>query len=325
MAEYMTYALWGGGHLDPKNAAVLLDEYIPDNVGTVYRPNRITRDQAGLKAALNWFESPDFLGEGGAVATTDPIESLLADHEQNGDEVFLLALWPEEPTEDDFAFIEYAQNSGITVLDLSRAMDELDLSVYTRPAPPKPAKEDAPKEDAKPATRRRRTTKATASATETTTVPAGPDVNAVPDEIAATEPTPAPTVEENPVAPVEVPLPEVDQREIELQLRVANAYMALGAVQQAYTEAMIELSLYRRDKALGTEIRAALEQDVREDVLFHGDVPFDGPYVGVDTKTYYRNKDGYMRPAEGKPRRGELTVELTAQEIQDYTISGLIK
>lgn len=315
MAEYMTYALWGGGHLDPKNAAVLLDEYIPDNVGTVYRPARITRDQAGLKAALNWFESPDFLGEGGAVATTDPIESLVADHEQNGDEVFLLALWPEEPTEDDFAFIEYAQNSGITVLDLSRAMDELDLSVYTRPGPPKPAKEDMPKEEAKPATRRRRTTKATASTAETTAVPA---------EVAA-EPTSAPTVEENPVVPVEVPVPEVDQREIELQLRVANAYMALGAVQQAYTEAMIELSLYRRDKALGTEIRAVLEQDMREDVVFHSDVPFDGPYVGVDTKTYYRNKDGYMRPAEGKPRRGELTVELTAQEIQDYTISGLIK
>src|SRR6185312_17048504 len=100
----MTYALWGRGELTPENAKAVLDTYVPENVGTVYRPIVADRNHKGLRNALDWFESPEFLGEGGAVSSDDLIASLLYEREgpwdtdRIGDDVFLLALWPEDPT-----------------------------------------------------------------------------------------------------------------------------------------------------------------------------------------------------------------------------------
>jgi hypothetical protein len=52
--------------------------------------------------------------------------------------------------------------------------------------------------------------------------------------------------------------------------------------------------------------------------------PFDGPYIGIDTTAWYRSKVGKLRPAEGKPRRGETAKNMTAEEVADARKAGLI-
>jgi hypothetical protein len=298
---YMTYALWGAGYLDAKNAKALLEEYIPDNVGTVYRPERITRDQAGLRTALAWFESPEFLGEGGAVPTTDPIQSLLDDRDYNGDEVYLLALCPANPTHEDVNFLERAQNEGITVFDLSRALDEVDLSLpaYQRPEPTKEEKAEAKAEakaEVKKPTRRR--TREPVAEAEGAGVLDGLKEDLIAD------------------VPANVLVPEISNEHVAYALASMNLMDAIDK----YVEAKMVHVLSRYGITINLEAPPAPTAETAERP------PFDGPYVDVDTESYYRSKTGYYRLATGsKPRAGEILENLTAEQVADFKISGLIK
>lgn len=287
---YQTYALWGMGDITKENATALLEEYIPDNVGTIYRPERITRDHKGLKTALDWFESPDFLGDGGAVPSTDLIQSLTFDRDTQGDEVCLLALWPNEPTHEDFDFIESAQQSGITVIALSHAFVELDLSLYSRPEATKEEKAEARAAAAaekKPRGRPRKLSDAAPKEefVSPTVVEAGATL------VTATEPLNC-----------EGLLPEV---QVDDDL---TAQMFEGI--KRYIDARV-------DAGIKAAIAAMTPGDPTKPVVERP--PFEPPYVGVDTKPYFHSKStGAYRSGEGtKVRRGEILVNMTDEEARE--------
>lgn len=290
---FMTYALWGTGDITPENATALLDEYIPENVGTIYRPERITRDQKGLRTALDWFESPDFLGEGGAVPSTDLVQSLTFDRDTQGDEVYLLALWPEVPGHEDFDFIESVQANGITVLDLARALDELDLSLYSRPEPTKEEKAEA-RAEAREAAK-------TAKAPRTTKKLSDEKPDVV--TMGVTEPT----VLATPSAPRQGPayVEFLLKEESALWRRVEEAKAAFDQAMKEYMETVTVSMIPVRE---GLE---AAEDEARP--------PFDGPYVGEGTTDYFYSKtqDAYRLAAGAKPRRGEIVVRLTPEQAQE--------
>lgn len=303
---FITYALWGTGDITPENATALLEEYIPDNVGTVYRPERVTRDQKGLRTALAWFESPDFLGEGGAVPSTDLVASLVSDRVNNGDLVFILALWPEVPSHEDFDFIEAAQNEGITVLDLSRAMDFLDLSLYSRPEPTKEEKAAARAQAREEKKRETAKKKLSDEAPPQDALPfEGQDLPV--DAGVATEPV-APPVPDH--------LSTLIDDEARLWHAVEEAKAAFDKAIKEYVETVtVDMIPLRESIEARQDANAAAEQDMT-------DPPFDGPYVGVDTKEYYwRRSANTFRVAEGKPRRGESVINLTDDEARE---KGLI-
>lgn len=279
----MTYALWGRGELTPANATAILEEYVPDNVGTVYRPVEVPRTHVGLRNALDWFESPDFLGDGGAVPSTDLIQSLLDDQENNGDDVFLLALWPGDPTHEEFDFIEAVHAAGIYVYDLSRGMDELDLSLYSRPAPTaeERAEARAAAKEAKNGSRRGR------KLSDDTPAQEAPAVKA--------EETPEVVEENDIVAYVPGPVEAVENL-VSATFLADNMFVAI----KAYIDDQIE-------RAVAARLTGPAPVEERP--------PFDPPYVGVDTKPYYMQKStGKFRAADGKPRRGEEVHNLTDEE-----------
>lgn len=326
MAEdegFVTYALWGTGELAPENATALLEEYIPDNVGTVYRPERVLREHKGLRTALDWFESPDFLGVGGAVASTDLVQSLVDDRDKNGDEVFLLALWPEKPGHEDFDFIELVQQSGVTVFDLSRALDELDLSLYSRPEPTKEEKAEAKAEAAAEKRGRGRPRK------KLSDTPEEGDVDIVTEVVdGMVVATVIPAVEDaKPETPGRVHVSELrtaeevhekdmNDPEYAAEFAALEASMSLLQELEKFVEAKVNAYLAKRGITINIDATSAAEQDMT-DGKEDDRPPFDGPYVGVDTSPYYVSKAGAYRPAPAgtKPRRGESLVNLTAEEV----------
>jgi hypothetical protein len=306
---YMTYALWGRGDLAPENAVKLLEEYIPDNVGTVYRPEVVDREHQGLRNALDWFEAPEFLGEGGAVPTTDIVQSLLADRENNGDEVYLLALWPAEATHEEFDFIELVQNSGITVFDLSRALDELDLSLYSRPEPTKEEKAEAKAAASEVKRGRGRPRKKLSDDAEAQEAEAG-KVSETPEPA---EVAPEPDVDAGILkSPVYAEVDHEDLKAVVMNemLKDTTADLLLKAL-DTYIEAKVAEILARRAVESSAKAEDAAKTEEERP-------PFDGPYVDVDTKPYFYSKSANTwRPAVGKPRRGEVVHNLTEEEAKE--------
>jgi hypothetical protein len=304
----MTYALWGRGEVTLENATKLLEEYIPDNVGTVYRPERVDRDHKGLRTALDWFEHPDFLGDGGALASTDLVQSLTFDRDTQGDEVYLLALWPEDPTHEEFDFIEAVQNAGITVFDLSRALDELDLSLYSRPEPTKEEKAEAraaARAADKEGTRGRTSTRKLSDAAKEE----GETRETEGAEEAVTKATEGPLSETQEVA--EAPTPthwDVDFESPEFGLELAKANL-LDAI-EVFVEAKVNLMRAQYDARQDIELASQPEQDMTDRP------PFDGPFVGEGTTLYYLRKSTgtYRLAGDTKPRRGEQVANLTPEE-----------
>jgi hypothetical protein len=311
----MTYALWGRGDCTVENAKALLEEYIPDNVGTIYRPERIDRDHRGLRTALDWFEHPDFLGEGGALASTDLVQSLTFDRDTQGDEVYLLALWPENPTHEEFDFIEAVQAAGITVFDLSRALDELDLSLYSRPEPTKEEKAEA-RAAAKAAgggTRGRSSTRKLSDAAKEEEGEAREAQGF--EEVGVTQATEGPLAKAEEVADAPAATSwKVDTDSPAFALEMAKT-MLLDAI-DTYVDAKMVVMFSKYGFATTTPpptTNADAEQDMTDRP------PFEGPFVGVDTTTYYWRKsaDTYRLAGDTKPRRGEMTVELTPEQEAD--------
>jgi hypothetical protein len=289
-APMTTYALWGTGDITAENAKALLEEYIPDNVGTVFRPDRITRDHKGLRTALDWFESPDFLGDGGALPSTDLIQSLV--DERDGtfhDEVFLLTLWPNEPSHEDFDFIESVQQSGITVIALSHAFVELDLSLYSRPEATKEEKAEARAAAAAEKKPRGRPRKLSDAAPKEE-FPSPATQAAGQKMVTQTEPLNC-----------EGLLPDVQVNDD------LTAQMFEGI--KRYIDARVDAGIKAAMQSLGEAVRP---------VLRHDEHPFERPYIGIDTKPYFFNKTtNVYREGTGKPRRGELLVNMTDEEAQE--------
>lgn len=121
-----SYAVWGTGEVDEGNAAALLDDYLPERIGAVYRPARVPRSNKSLSAVINWLESDDILGPKGTVPSDDLIASLLERQEgEIHDHIELIVLWPADPSDDDKEFVTKARDAGIRVVSLGDAIDDL--------------------------------------------------------------------------------------------------------------------------------------------------------------------------------------------------------
>lgn len=139
--ETASFAIAGNGEVDEGNAAALLDDYLPQKIGAVYRPERIPRSNAPLSAVVDFLESPDILGPKGTVPSADLVADLLKRRSDEGDaRVELIYLWPAEPTEEDKALVIAARDAGIRVVSITDAIDDL-LWEPEKPAAEEPAAE----------------------------------------------------------------------------------------------------------------------------------------------------------------------------------------
>jgi hypothetical protein len=389
-----TYALWGTGDITPVNAKTLLDEYIPepDKVGSVYRPEYVGRELKGLRIVQDYFEDPSYGGAGATEATTDPLASLLEAREQEGDSVYLLMLWPENPTREDFAFVRSFQDKSIPVLDLCRAMDELDLTLYTEPEPPKepavkktrarktpvePAPEAPvePKSDLKTAVEAEISRAAEIERTVSERAHAGKPFGTewVSDQLPFDPPLPemvtttiasdcsgtmqaeslvTPTlsmlnIETGSLEPTAVELGLLRlirimiRDEVAEQLAFNQTTLPEGSDEQDMRLTprevdQLDRALYEDDTPAVPKLARTLANNLLDGAdkarvtgtapIDTGDdtPPFDGPYVGIDTTPWYRSKVGKLRPAEGKPRRGEIAQNLTAEEVEEARKAGRI-
>lgn len=134
--NFDSVAFAGPGSVDAKTAADLLDDWLPQNLGAVYRPSRVPRKLATLNAVINWLESDDVLGENGTVGSDDLVASLV-ERQEAGDAATLVVLWPEEPGEEDLKLVKRAFDAGIAVKNLggNGALDDLDMDEVFPPEP----------------------------------------------------------------------------------------------------------------------------------------------------------------------------------------------
>lgn len=146
-----SYAIFGSGQVDPGTAAKLLNDLIPPEnpddldaqvLGAFYCPAVVPR-RLSLKPVLDRLEVPEILGAGGTIPVDDVIEALLG-RRRVGDEVTLVALWPDEPGEEEKQVVRRAREHGIRVVNLAGhgALDDLDWeddeAAVPPPVPPAP-------------------------------------------------------------------------------------------------------------------------------------------------------------------------------------------
>lgn len=346
---YTSVALWGTGETDPRAASALLNDYLPDKLGSVLRPESVGR--GSLRHVINWFEGDDQLGEDGTISSSDLVRDLLEVRDQEGDATTLIVLWPANPTQEDIAFAESAMAAGIEVLDLCGALDELVITDEMReaanPVQEKPKRlTKKQKEEAERLERELQEAKAkealeleiakaaeiarnmASRGQEVVTQTEALDINGMP------ELTPDPWVE------VGVPLDAIRKIVREELQRIFSEYFEKPRVhvgQEPWIEApevaeMFEVSTEKKEAAKAKAKRGSLSAMAEEVPVTtpatplpedDGSVPFDGPYLeGLE---YYMSEDGQYRRSNGKPRRGETQVTLTIAEVDELQSTGRIK
>lgn len=129
-----SFAFAGSGDVSPENAAALLDDLLPHDpeegvsaIGKIFRPARVTRDDPGMLAAVEWLEKE--FGPHRVTATEDAVQALMIRREA-GDNVILVVLWPAEPSEEEQHIVLRARLEGIKILNLSAALAELTWVPY---------------------------------------------------------------------------------------------------------------------------------------------------------------------------------------------------
>jgi hypothetical protein len=203
-----------------------------------------------------------------------------------------LALWPSEPSHEDFDFIESVQQAGITVIALSHAFVELDLSLYSRPEATKEEKAEARAAAIAEKKPRGRPRKLSDAAPETKEFISPSVTEAASTLVTATDP----------LVCDGTLLPEVQVNDD------LTAQMFAGI--KRYIDMNIEAGIKAAMQSLGEAVRPVLHHDEHP--------PFEPPYVGIDTKPYFFNKTtNVYREGTGKPRRGELLVNMTDEEAQE--------
>ncbi len=333
MEETQTYtsvALWGTGETDPRAASALLNDYLPEKLGSVLRPESVGR--GSLRSVVNWFEGDDQLGENGTIGTPDPVSALLDVRAQEGDDVVLIVLWPEAPTQEEISFVEAAMASGITVLDLCAALDELiitdDMREAANPAPEKPKRETKKAREEREALEREL---AEAKAKEVLELEIAKAAEVAREmESRQAQPVADPWVE------VGVPLDAIRKIVREELQRIFSDYGFEKPRVHVGTEAWIEspdvAEAFEAPKPEKPK-RGSLSAMSEEVPVTHakeplpeddGTVPFDGPYTDGSLE-YYMTEDGEYRRSNGKPRRGDTKVNLTLEEIDNLRSNGSLK
>jgi hypothetical protein len=146
--KYHSVAFAGSGSVDSGTATELLNDWLPPNLGGVYRPARTPRKHATLNAVVNWLETEpdadnDTLGPGQILDSQDVVQSLV-ERKGAGDDVTLVYLLPDEPSKDDLALLRAAFDAGISVKNLagSGALNDIDPDELFPPEP-EPTSEEA--------------------------------------------------------------------------------------------------------------------------------------------------------------------------------------
>lgn len=348
---YMSIALWGTGEVDPRAASALLNDFLPDKLGSVLRPESVGR--GSLRHVVNWFEGDDQLGENGTIGSVQLHSDLVGLRDAEGDDITLIVLWPEAPTQEDIAFVEEFQASGVRVLDLCGALDELLITQEMRetanPQPEKPKRlTKKQKEEAEKLNRELQEAKAK-EVLELEIVQAAEIAKRMESrgQEMVTQTTPldaAGIIQLDPWVEVGVPLEAIRQiirEEIDRAFRnygfekprvhvgqdpwiespeVADSFLPPQEVLDAARKKSKELAKRGSLSAMAEEVPVTHPATpLPED---DGSVPFDGPYLeGIE---YYMTEDGNYRRSNGKPRRGETLVTLSIAEIDALQSAGQI-
>lgn len=287
-----SYAFAGSGDVDTGNASALLDDFLPRALGALYRPERVPRTQKALSGVIDWLEGPEVLGENGTVASDDLIASLLERREQ-GDDVALIVIWPEEPSEDEIALVTTAREQDIRVLSLGDAIDDLLWE------PPAPEPDEPPAEE---------------------TITPGGDIE---DDLVQAAVGAIDGVAEQLAHSFTESLALFVRRIVRDELAKRDSAAAAPAAPAEETPA--KPARASRASARG---RASTRTETDEP---SGRPPATAKFSDGDKATqttpttkYYVNEDGHYRLAKARPRRGETPVELTPAEVKRAEEQGII-
>jgi hypothetical protein len=134
----LTTAYAGHGKTTEENVAAVLDNLLPDELGMVYVPEKVTRLQPGLRATVKWLEGE--VGEDGTIPVPDLIEALVT-RRNEGDDVTLVMVYDAE-NDHDVDLAKKAVEWGIRVIDLAAAGD--DIVFEAEAAEPEPPADEQP-------------------------------------------------------------------------------------------------------------------------------------------------------------------------------------
>jgi hypothetical protein len=336
---FKSYALWGTGEVDNRASVALLEDYLPkEGLGAIIHPTSVGR--GSLRSVVNWLEGDDQLGENGTIGSDDLVRDLLEIRAEEGDDLVFIALWPTNPTKEDIALVESAMASGIPVLDLCAALDELVITDEMREAS-EPVTEK-PKRETKKAREAREAAESEAKIKEALELEIAKAAEIAKgmesrgqEMIVQTEALDIqgmPELVSDPWVEVGVPLDairKIFREEIERAFRefgFERPRVHVGT--EVWVESPVMSETFTAPKTKGTLSAMADEVPVTspkeplpED---DGSIPFDGPYT--DGKlAYYMTEDGGYRRANGKPRRGEVEIHLNDAEVRQLRESSQLK
>jgi hypothetical protein len=330
MTTYTSYGIWGSGKVDPGNADALLRDFIAEDLGAVYRPERVPR--GSLKTVVDWFEDPELLGPGKTEPSNDILASLTHSARVDEDDIVLIALWPGEPTVEDTEYVRAFIDAGVRVVDLCQALDDLtDITpaeakdVTPSHGDPEDQANDKPK-GGRPVGSGRKLSDTKAllkNSIESEIAEAAATVAAIEarkDEVLAT-----------PSSPRQGDAYVRFTQGSDFETLGSNVTESLVLAIDAYIEFKVE-QVIRQRLERDTEFRAGgvphpetPEVKTPAPVPFGEDEepPFDGPYLTGPMVKVWMTEDGSYRLREKtRPRRGETEGEITQEEYEKLQGEG---
>jgi hypothetical protein len=279
-----TTAYAGSAQLDEENVAALLDQLLPDNLGMVYVPERVTRSQPGLRLAVKWLEAE--VGTEGTIPVPNLLDALLKRREETGDEVALVMAYDPDK---DAELAKEAHDKGIRVINLAAAGDDLLFE------------EEAPADEEPPFD----TDEATPATEEATAEPAAPSPAEVIAKASAAGLAAAEAARAN------------GRQGVVIQLTVPPEALAMLA--QALVAAM-GAQAAETMKAAQPEPVASVTP-ITEAASSKG--PKDPQPPGTIVH-YYNKDEARYRPARGRLRPGEERVFLTPEEVKEAKAKNML-
>lgn len=276
-------AFAGSADITAENAASLLDDKLPDELGRLYIPTAVPRRFAGLKRVVSWLEKELEQPDGSKpYIPTDDLVAVLLTRREAGDDVHLVLLYNPE-NDDDYQIGKAAIDAGIPVHNLAAAYDDLLLEETQPEDEPAPAEPTAEEID----------------------ISAKVDRD-IQDDIAAAAP-----------GAVQVTInftPEQLAAVVGIAKTILEAFVRPGTtVNNSFTRSP-DVIPHREDAHVGpTGALKVREEDRGAPPAAKSANDGERP---KGSKPYYTNEDGEYRPARGPAKDGETKVYLTPEEIE---------